>query len=199
MAKIIYGHSSDDYQNLKIAGDFSGWEPLPMGRNSITHLWEHKVDFSKLPNGTEKVHFKFIDDNGNWFTDEDYPKEVDASSNENNVKLFTKEEIGEEDPAFEMDDEGPESPAPSLKTGSENPSGATKPADIRDRDESVGGSAVLVNHSDAEDDEEDVQDVRNSENDETALTSRDHNPDQYKDVLARIIAFFTNLFRSWFG
>lgn len=196
LAKIIYGHHADSFQNLKIAGDFSDWEPLSMERSKDGDLWEYTIDLTKLPSGTEKVHFKFIDDNGNWFTDEDYAKELDSSSNENNVRLFTEEELGGKD--FEIDDEGPVSPAPSLEGDfSENYYEPAKMPESRERDESVGGSAVIVNHSDVED--EGTRDLQSPETAETALSNRDQNPGQYKDVLARIVAFFTNLFRSWFG
>lgn len=200
MMKIIYGHSPDSFNNLKIAGDFSDWKPLSMVKNRQDGLWEYVIDAGKLPPDTGKVHFKFIDDNGTWFTDEDYPKEVDEHSNENNVKLLTgKDEVEEAD----VDFEGPESPVPSLKAPSEKKSvsAAKKPSGQRkdDKEESVGGSAVLVNHSDAEEERQVVENSQKPETAGTALSGRENDPQRYKDVLARIIAFFTDLFRSWFG
>lgn len=163
-----------------------------MARSSKSGLWEYTVNLSKLPSGSKKVHFKFIDDNGNWFTDEDYAKEVDEHSNENNVKVFSEDELTGEESEFDVDDEGPESPAPTLEADdSDSFYEPTRTPEIREVGESVGGSAVIVNHSDAEDDESETD-----ETNENALTTGET---PYKDVLARIIAFFTNLFRSWFG
>lgn len=200
--KIIYGHSADSFEKLKIAGDFSDWKPLSMVRNGEGR-WEYVLDPTTLPPDTGKVHFKFIDDNGVWFTDEDYPKEVDEHSNENNVKLLSVAQEPEDvtdsdddDELVDMDYEGPQSPVPSLKAQEKQ---NTARSAAEDKDESVGGSAVLVSHSDAEDDRQVAPGSERPTTGETALSGRENNPDQYKDVLARIIAFFTNLFRSWFG
>ncbi|QLL30342.1 hypothetical protein HG536_0A01590 [Torulaspora globosa] len=213
--KIIYCHSPDNFQNLQIAGDFSDWKPLSMVKNGKDGLWEYVIDSRKLPPDTGKVHFKFIDDNGVWFTDDDYPKEVDEHSNENNVKMLTADERDDKidmNEGIPVDFEGPGSPAPSLEAESEEKKGAAKriatpngpkssrsKSAVEDKDESVGGSAVVVNHSDAEDERQVAESSERPDTSGTALTGRENNPEQYRDVLARIIAFFTNLFRSWFG
>ncbi|QLQ77908.1 hypothetical protein HG537_0A01550 [Torulaspora globosa] len=209
--KILYCHSPDSFQNLQIAGDFSDWKPLSMVKNVESGLWEYVIDSKKLAPDTRKVHFKFIDDNGVWFTDDDYPKEVDEHSNENNVKFLTADERDDKiytNEEVNLDFEGPESPAPSLEAQSEEQKGVETPnwprssaskKAVEDKDESVGGSAVVVNHSDAEDERQIAESSERPDTNGTAITGRENNPEQYKDVLARIIAFFTNLFRSWFG
>lgn len=212
--KIIYCHSPDSFQHLQIAGDFSDWEPMSMVKNVEDGLWEYVIDTRKLDPDAGKVHFKFIDDNGVWFTDDDYPKEVDEHSNENNVKLLTADERDDKiypNEEIDMDFEGPESPAPSLEAESEvkksarnvetpdGPTSSTSRSPAEDKDESVGGSAVVVNRSDAEEERQVAESSERPDTSGSALTGRENNPEQYRDVLARIIAFFTNLFRSWFG
>lgn len=196
MVKIIYGHSTDNFQELKVAGDFSQWEIKPMAKYS--EFWEYNFYKGSLPPEAKVVHFKFIDDNGTWFTDDDYAKETDANNNENNVRILTLAEINElgggtetsdeaREPSYDINDEGPVRPAPSPN--------ANEPKDPNEGGE-LGESTVIVNHSDAQ------EGNGNGERPETSGTIYSQGPevtDQYKTILARIIAFFTNLFRSWFS
>lgn len=224
MTKIIYGHSGDSLHNLKIAGDFSNWEALPMVKNPKSGLWEFSVNVNKLPKDATKVHFKFIDDSGTWFTNEDYEKEIDEHSNENNVEILKREEEAEagreesdtndddKEQSYVVDDEGPLTPIPSLKGGATDKSdlkldeeveqmfNKSPKRDVAEQDdEPVGGSAVLVSHSDAEDTANTTTEQERPNTSGTVYSSRGNDPEQYKNILARIIAFFTNLFHSWFS
>ncbi|QLG75070.1 hypothetical protein HG535_0H03970 [Zygotorulaspora mrakii] len=224
MVKIIYKHSGRNFQNLRIAGDFTDWKALPMVKKlevgACEDSWEVSVDATRLPKGASKIHFKFIDDDGIWFTDDNYAKEVDESSNENNVKFITENETNksETDPDNEyptkIADDGPKSPAPSLQESlqqevtetprqveSENAPNQVLSSEPEDDPESVGEPAILVNHSDAEEiankhahDEEEPPTSSG-----TVYTNKGQTPEQYKNFLAKIIAFFTNLFHNWFN
>lgn len=222
MTTIIYGHSGDNFNNLQIAGDFSNWEALPMVKNPKNGLWEYSVNVEKLPKDAIKVHFKFIDDSGTWFTNEDYGKEIDEHSNENNVELLNRkketepEELDTNDDdkeqSYVVDDEGPLTPIPSLKNGASDKSdlkldeeveqmfNKSPKTDVAEEDEEpVGGSAVLVSHSDAEDTGNSTTEQERANTSGTVYSNRGNDPEQYKNILARIIAFFTNLFHSWFS
>lgn len=197
MPKIIYGHSTDHFEALKVAGDFSKWEIEPMTKKS--EFWEYTFYKGSLPAETKIIHFKFIDDNGIWFTDDNYAKETDANNNENNVRILTPEEIKElggnteevkksGEPSYEVDDEGPVRPAPSPSAQG-----------LREHNESGGEideSTVIVNHVDAQ---EGTHDRERPDTSGTVYSQDPEVSDQYKTILARIIAFFTNLFHSWFG
>lgn len=115
--KIVYAHSENVFQNLQVAGNFTSWEVKPMHKDMKTNFWEFDIDLKNLVNGdVDKIVFKFVDDNGNWFTDDNFAKETDTHNNENNVKLLTRDDKGqafysEEDPAC---DDTPLTPQPSL-------------------------------------------------------------------------------------
>ena len=96
MVTIVFDHPAEDFPELKIAGEFTNWEGVPMKINTSSGKWEYKFDESSVTkhNDKDKVHFKFIDQNGNWFADDEYPKEVDEHSNENNVATLNNEEDG---------------------------------------------------------------------------------------------------------
>ena len=87
MVTIVFPHPAEDFPDLKIAGKFTDWKGVPMSINAETGQWEYKIDESSIAkhNDKDKVHFKFIDHNGNWFADDEYAKEIDEHSNENNV------------------------------------------------------------------------------------------------------------------
>ncbi|GCF01606.1 hypothetical protein ZYGM_000057 [Zygosaccharomyces mellis] len=197
MVKVIYGHSAEHFQVLKVAGDFSQWEIKPMTKNS--EFWEYNFYKGSLPGDSKVIHFKFVDDNGSWFTDNDYAKETDANNNENNVRILTPEEIEElgggndeieeaRQSAYDVNDEGPVRPAPSPTA-----------RELKEHNEGGGEldePTVIVNHGDAQESSD------HGERPGTSGTVYSQNPevsDHYKTILARIIAFFTNLFRSWFN
>ncbi|CAI4052650.1 hypothetical protein N7582_005527 [Saccharomyces uvarum] len=131
MVTIVFDHPADDFPDLKIAGEFTNWEGMPMEINDDSGKWEYTFDESSTTKHDDKVHFKFIDHNGNWFADDEYPKEIDEHSNENNVTtLESKEDDTNEEKENKEDDkdtkeeenneqglydEGPETPTPSLK------------------------------------------------------------------------------------
>ncbi|CAI4052945.1 Uip4p SKDI_16G0920 [Saccharomyces kudriavzevii IFO 1802] len=133
MVTIVFDHPADDFPDLKIAGEFTNWEGVPMEINVDTGKWEYRFHDSSITkyDDKDKVHFKFIDQNGNWFADDEYPKEVDEHSNENNVATLDNSEDGtfvnggkgEDDKSTseatksgsELYGEGPDTPTPSLK------------------------------------------------------------------------------------
>ncbi|EJS41474.1 uip4p [Saccharomyces arboricola H-6] len=133
MITIVFDHPADGFPDLKIAGEFTDWKGVPMKINADSGKWEYGLDESSLAKHEDKnkVHFKFIDQNGNWFADDEYPKEIDEHSNENNVATLednkdegsakeVKDEVDEstnEDTNNEQElyDEGPGTPTPSLK------------------------------------------------------------------------------------
>lgn len=119
-------------------------EPMELNDADRQPFWLYSIDDSKLKNcnnlndrGELLVHFKFIDDYNNWFTVSDYGTEPDEHNNINNVEVVrsmqeevkkdgndasVKEKMQEEniqevttDSESEVLDEGPGSPAPSLK------------------------------------------------------------------------------------
>ncbi|QID88252.1 hypothetical protein GRS66_010961 [Saccharomyces pastorianus] len=143
MVTIVFDHPADDFPDLKIAGEFTKWEGVPMEINDDSGKWEYTFDKSSTTKYEDKVHFKFIDHNGNWFADDEYPKEIDEHSNENNVTTLknkendtneereneeedndAEEKENEEDDKDAKEeenneqilyDEGPETPNPSLR------------------------------------------------------------------------------------
>lgn len=200
MVKVIYGHSANHFKQLKVAGDFSGWEIKPMVKNS--EFWEYSFRKGSLPPEAKVIHFKFIDDNGVWFADDDYPKETDSHNNENNVRILTEEELQElgedvssKEPSYDVGDEGPARPAatPRIIEPGEKPYENAFEDESNNLNQELDDSTVIVNHSDAQE---------AHERPGTSGTIRSQAPevsDQYKTILARIIAFFTNFFRSWFS
>ncbi|CCC71413.1 hypothetical protein NCAS_0H01030 [Naumovozyma castellii] len=112
MVKIIFGESSNKFHALQIAGSFSQWGTVPM--DLVNGQWTYQINESKLEPGTKKLFFKFVDDSGNWFVDGNFPIEVDEHNNENNVMVLEQDKEGT---AEILNDEGPETPAPSLRVG----------------------------------------------------------------------------------
>lgn len=128
------------FESLKIAGDFNNWQIEPMVKddtNESKPVWKYHIGESQLKNCNKTndrndtvIHFKFIDDNDNWFIVPDYTSEPDEHNNINNVKIvISKQQVHEEegeqeeeklkeDPSLaktDIVDEGPETPEPSLK------------------------------------------------------------------------------------
>lgn len=154
---IIQGENNDNdsngsnFQNLKIAGDFNGWSIEPMKRElrGDNTVWCYEVNESQLVNcknfndkGQRLIHFKFIDDSQNWFIVNDYDSESDEHNNVNNVKAVTIEdkptEVEKENIVV---DEGPETPVPSLKETSVEPTveepESTPDSSAQDEDKSI--------------------------------------------------------------
>ncbi|KAL3237477.1 Uip4p [Nakaseomyces bracarensis] len=111
MVSIIYSHEGAKFKDLKIAGGFNKWEVVPMTWNSSQNQWEYELQ--DIPKGVKKIHFKFIDDSGNWFTDINYAKEIDEHNNENNVKMLPATTESEE-MNQNADENVPATPVPSL-------------------------------------------------------------------------------------
>ncbi|CCE65042.1 hypothetical protein TPHA_0J02220 [Tetrapisispora phaffii CBS 4417] len=85
MTIITYKQPLNKFRQLNIAGEFNDWKIVSM--SLVGEEWVYKIDFPELGDEPKKFHFKFIDDNDNWFVGDNYPKELDKNSNENNVVI----------------------------------------------------------------------------------------------------------------
>lgn len=154
MVTIIYDHPISTFHILNIAGDFNEWVIVPMTKSQQKGRWEYRLSDEVIHREKRnKIHFKFIDPDGNWFTDNNYPKELDNEGNENNVKLLSGKEFESmNSKSFVKDfleNPTPESPMPSLRASAEISSELPHLNEIR-RSE----SPVLVGYSDASSDSE---------------------------------------------
>lgn len=118
MVSIIYSHAGDKFKELKIAGGFNKWEVVPMKWNATKDQWEYEL--KNIPQDIKKIHFKFIDDSGNWFTDNNYAKEIDEHNNENNVKMLPVAGETREESNNKLDEGVPVTPVPSLNNKGAN-------------------------------------------------------------------------------
>lgn len=122
----VENNNASKFNSLKIAGDFNNWQIEPMVQSELNSkaVWIYQIKDSLLSNCKNVndkneilIHFKFIDDNGNWFIVPDYSSEPDEHNNINNVKVAKPNNpIGKQD---ELDSEGmiggQESHTPSSK------------------------------------------------------------------------------------
>lgn len=207
MSKIVFKHPASDETSLSVAGNFSQWNIIPMVHNTTQNQWEYQITDADLQNCSEsggqiRIYFKFIDGNSDWFTDENFAKEIDEHGNENNVmyldcsstEKITKNNVDLEDRAIpnESEQEGPPSPDPTpLPAG---------------KDKNDEEPPVVISKSDVEGYEEAVnQDQLNKNADSDRPNSADTNISKvanstgYKGLLQSIISFFRNLFYGWFG
>lgn len=103
MIKITFRYPTD---KLNIAGDFTQWEAVPMTKNYIADEWEFEIKKEKIKcaEGVSlSLHFKFIDQDGKWFTNNKFAKEFDNEGNENNVLYLN--DIFNEQPSSDNDSE----------------------------------------------------------------------------------------------
>ena len=207
MVKILFSDPTKKFKQLNVAGDFSDWQIMPMVEN-VTNpgTWEFELTENMMPDGRTKVHFKFIDHESNWFTDEDYPKEIDEHDNENNVKMLhdvngdeaislleEKVETARYEDLSGCED-GQLSPVPSL-VANETESN-TVPVENVTKEEELQNDNCKGGESSSEDATDSTISPPNSSS--HAVTEKPP-VDDYQGILATIIAFFTNLFRSTFG
>lgn len=241
MSKIIFKHSGNGASALKVAGDFTDWAIVPMGYQDDSKQWEYNLDTEKLKSfaigdNEFKIHFKFIDEDGNWFTDDNFAKEIDDRGNENNVLYLDKRELlpsnEESDKTTEAkgnpeqlqrekgyantntpatasvgkdengndgrkefsEDEGPESPNPTPKVP------AREHFTISEEEE----PPVVINDSDLEGystagcEGEATVDTHRPGTADTTISTRG-TPSTYNGFLQRIVHFFKNMFKNWFG
>lgn len=220
MVAIIYRHKAKEFNELKIAGGFNNWEIVPMQWSPAKEQWEYELDLEKIPAALTKIHFKFIDDQGNWFTDSNYAKEIDEHNNENNVKLLP----GHQETATASDDKdvsyqdeqlekGPITPAPSLvaektaekHTTTEDPKPVPEALPevtetiveesakaLTDEEDTANSSEEQTRVEEEEPEQiEEVTDTNETKN--TVIKGSD--ADMYKTLLQKIIEFFV----SWFA
>ncbi|CCF56976.1 hypothetical protein KAFR_0B06790 [Kazachstania africana CBS 2517] len=127
MSEIVYSQKESSFANLRIAGDFTNWEIKSMEKRSDgdvdTDTWVYPIEesFLKSKSHDDKqkipICFKFIDDNGNWFTVDAFEKDRDEHNNVNNVKTIDLDEIAEESIKKHLEET---IPSPQIKHISEN-------------------------------------------------------------------------------
>ncbi|SCU99151.1 LANO_0F00958g1_1 [Lachancea nothofagi CBS 11611] len=221
MSKIVFKHQQADIGSLSVAGNFSQWAIQPMVFNAAEKQWEFQIVPQMLANlKTQEnssgvvTYFKFIDDKGVWFTDDNFAKEIDEHGNENNALYLKMDEqklssgdkneleaveFGDPQKVSEDDQQGPASPDPTpVIPGSMSPL-ATYSEE----------SPVMINDSDLEENYHETQDQshdqdhnkvdgsRHGSADTEVSVTRD--PNEYKNFLHSIIYFFRSLFYRWFG
>lgn len=173
-------------------------EPMELKDTDRQPFWIYSIEDSKLKNckylndrGEMLVHFKFIDGYNNWFTVSDYATEPDEHNNINNVEVVrsmeegierdgkdapVKEKIQEEsiqkiatDSESEVLDEGPGSPASSLK------------------DKEIQVQEPVIEYSDVVSDiSQHSQTARITENSLTPITDNDED-DQEKKSMSNVL------------
>ena len=99
--EILIPDKDETFKKLQIAGDFTNWEIEPMRKVSqstkiagfncwqfiITNEMAEKYCNKESPDET-MIHFKFIGDDGNWFTSDDFDLVPDENNNINNAVLL---------------------------------------------------------------------------------------------------------------
>lgn len=95
---ILIPDKNENFKKLQIAGDFTNWQIEPMTKVSnvnkiacwqfvITNEMAEKYCTKESPDQT-MIHFKFIGDDGNWFTSGDFDLVPDEHNNVNNAVLL---------------------------------------------------------------------------------------------------------------
>lgn len=232
MVQILIPDGQDSFQALKIAGDFTNWKIQPMIRqlSTTTGSWVFKITNDMVEKYcTEElqdqvlIHFKFIDDNNNWFTSDNFDLVSDENNNINNAVMleFSNGKLKEED-KFVSENESvssrsvtPVTPAPTLEINTpviETNTIAKEDNDVLDTlkvatpelvelDEDVyfSPNKEKIKENNTQDEDEAVEDstipVEGSENDNKLLGIRDQT--HYKTFLQRFIDFFWAFFGSW--
>ncbi|KAG0672602.1 hypothetical protein C6P45_000033 [Maudiozyma exigua] len=99
--EILIPDKNETFKKLQIAGDFTNWEIEPMRKVSqsteiagssgwqfiITNEMAEKYCNKESADET-MIHFKFIGDDGNWFTSDDFDLVPDENNNINNAVLL---------------------------------------------------------------------------------------------------------------
>ncbi|SCU88432.1 LAMI_0D10066g1_1 [Lachancea mirantina] len=196
MVTVVFKHQSSNASSLSIAGNFTGWNIVPMIKNDAKKQWEYEIAKESLEkfSATDqkpKLFFKFVENGSNWFTDENFAKETDANGNVNNVLVISSED--EDDNRCEQDRD----------VESEFSENEVTPPPTKSRTEQ--DSPVMVSDSDVESyrDATTRQGETEDESDDSVKGSRDlttgTQPSNYTHFLHRVIVFFKNLFYGWFG
>lgn len=102
MLEIKYWDRTKRFHELNVAGDFNNWSQCSMTYDPVELIWSYRLTkededscdkFDK--DGDKTIHFKFIDQDGNWFTLDEFDTDLDEHNNVNNVqKLIMVEEQG---------------------------------------------------------------------------------------------------------
>ncbi|SMN22555.1 similar to Saccharomyces cerevisiae YPL186C UIP4 Protein that interacts with Ulp1p, a Ubl (ubiquitin-like protein)-specific protease for Smt3p protein conjugates [Maudiozyma saulgeensis] len=105
MVEILIPDEKQTFKSLKIAGDFTNWKIQPMvaisNDDSLEHVpaWKFNITDDMVKDYCSKesteeimIHFKFIDDNNNWFTSDNFDLIPDEHNNINNGILLKFED-----------------------------------------------------------------------------------------------------------
>lgn len=190
--KIISKHSPD--AELKVALDIQSWVPRPMVFNEEKSQWEYQPDTKNLES-VEKIHFKFISSDGSWFTDNDFPKELDGGGNENNVIYAEAEKLALKNYVTDELKEDHESPVSTPK----------RKSDVTDGKESVEiennkGVAKQEGAAPFNGDKNNEEDESNRPNTgSTILAQQGEHTAEYRSLLNRVVTFLKKMFKRWFS
>ncbi|SCU84274.1 LADA_0D00804g1_1 [Lachancea dasiensis] len=234
MNTIVFKHSQTKLSSLSIAGNFTQWDIKPMVFNDQDQQWEFQLDQDLLAKcevkgGKAVTLFKFIDDSGTWFTDDNFAKESDEVGNENNAMYMTLEEM-----APQQQEEsvlgGGEGGGVETSVGVADEEVYDENGDDYDEEELIGRenepsspdptpmnpvasqeTPVVINESDLEDNYHETQEQSLEQNRYDGPVSRSRqgsaetdvstkgDPKDYNNLLHSIIFFFRSLFYRWFG
>lgn len=131
MLEILIPDTNESFQALKIAGDFTDWKEQPMQKVHGEGVgWSFVIESPMVekycPEGLPQeamIHFKFIDDNGNWFTSDNFDLVPDEHNNINNAVLLhfqdgkLREDVAEEEVELpeSVAEEPDKTPEPTLQ------------------------------------------------------------------------------------
>lgn len=133
MLEILIPDSNKSFKALKIAGDFTDWEEKAMDKVG-DEAWSFQIDSSMVEKYCPKesplealIHFKFIDDNENWFTSDNFDLVPDEHNNINNAILLQFEDGKLKEKTVEQPEvpaevvEKDETPEPTLEATTPEP------------------------------------------------------------------------------
>lgn len=178
----------DPSSGLKVALDLESWKIQPMEYNEDLSQWEYTPELGGKQ--VEKIHFKFIDADGTWFTDIDFPKEFDSDGNENNVVYAKENGLELDEFAEDSKDQDSESQESTPKQSSADESKkvlAEEPSAASVEQPNTPGSATA-----------DVTEDRPQTSD-TTLTQRSDNVVEYSSLLDRVVHFLKRFIKKWFS
>ncbi|CAG99900.1 Uip4p [Kluyveromyces lactis] len=202
----------DSASGLNVALDLEKWTVKPMIYNVAEKQWEYTPDLEDKE--VEKIHFKFVDSNGTWFADNDFPKEFDNIGNENNVIYVNGKGLEFKNYVNDIKNDA-DSPASTPKNARFASPREQKPEETTNSvkkevpvDEGVQavetkkdteGSADKAEAIPAQ---EQLQEPQNEQErpttSDTAVTHRSDSVVEYSTFLDRIMLFLRRFIKKWF-
>ncbi|CDO94924.1 unnamed protein product [Kluyveromyces dobzhanskii CBS 2104] len=211
--KIISKRSPES--GLSVALDLESWSPQPMVFNDSQKQWEYAPDLKGRE--VEKIHFKFIDKDGTWFADNNFPKEFDDSGNENNVLYANETGLELKDYVSGLKNEDAGSPSNTPKTDSlvtskgeheQKPISEVAKSKITEEDETSAskdaGGDELTDKPKSTVDNEQPHEILGDDDErpntaDTAVTHRSDGIVEYSTFLDRIMVFLKRFIKKWFS